>query len=162
MRFAIVLNEWFYMTLKRFILPLILLSISAINSAYAVTFKSVGDAPAILYDAPSEKGRRVFIAPAHMPIEVVLGYGAWTKVRDASNALFWMQTNALTDTRYVIVKTRIAKIYAETNVDGPVVFTANQNVVLEYVEPANTFGWIKVKHESGQTGYIKSTDIWGV
>lgn len=150
------------MKLNISILSLILLSIGSVQAANALTFKSVGNAPAILYDAPSEKGRRVFIAPEHMPVEIVLNYGAWTKVRDSGGALFWMQTNALTDARYVVIKTRIAKIYAETNVDGPVMFTANQYVLLEYVEPANVFGWIKVKHESGQTGYIKSTDIWGV
>lgn len=150
------------MKLKISILCFMLLCSGLAQTANALTFKSVGNAATILYDAPSEKGRRVFIAPEHMPVEVVLNYGAWTKVRDASGALFWMQTNALTDARYVVIKTRIAKIYAETNVDGPVMFTANQYVVLEYIEPATTFGWIKVKHESGQTGYIKSTDIWGV
>lgn len=142
-------------------ISLLLFCMGTLQAAYAINFKSIGSSPAILYDAPSEKGKRMYIAPRNMPVEVVLNYGEWSKIRDVSGTLSWVHAKELVDARYVVIKTKIAKVYLNTNVDSAVVFTANQHVLLELVEPSTVFGWIKVKHQSGQTGYIKSTDIWG-
>jgi hypothetical protein len=46
-----------------------------------------------------------------------------------------------------------------------VVFKAEQNVVLELVDPAyvsNTPGWAKVRHRDGQQGYIRIAQVWGL
>jgi SH3-like domain-containing protein len=59
----------------------------AAGTSHALDFKSVGAAPAILYDAPSTKGSKLFVAPRGMPVEVVLSYGDWVKVRDAGGDL---------------------------------------------------------------------------
>jgi hypothetical protein len=64
------------------------------KDALALDFKSVGASPAIMYDAPSEKGRRVHVAPRGMPVEVVLTYGDWSKVRDAAGTLSWIASKA--------------------------------------------------------------------
>ena len=66
------------------------------TAAHALEFKSVGAAPAVLYDAPSEKGRKVFVAPRGMPVEIVLTYGEWSKVRDAGGDLSWVESKVLT------------------------------------------------------------------
>ena len=42
-------------------------------SAYALDYKTVGAAPAVMYDASSEKGRRVFVAPRGMPLTMPFG-----------------------------------------------------------------------------------------
>ncbi|HEY8102673.1 MAG TPA: hypothetical protein VIF82_18190, partial [Burkholderiaceae bacterium] len=60
-----------------------------VHAAHAIDFKSVGAAPAILYDAPSLRGKKVFIAPRNMPVEVVFTYGEWSKVRDVVGDLSW-------------------------------------------------------------------------
>lgn len=138
----------------------VILSIVSISAAHALNFKSVGDAPAILFDAPSEKGLRVFVAPRGMPVEVVLTYGEWSKIRDAAGTLTWVRSGALNDKRNAVVNVANAKIRAAANEQSPIVFTADKNVLLEVEEPA-TSGWVKVKHLSGQTGYVRSTEIWG-
>lgn len=128
--------------------------------AWAADFKSVGAAPAIMYDAPSEKGRKVFIAPRGMPVEVVLSYGDWTKVRDVSGDLSWVEARALDARRHVVVNVAGGKVRGAADEASPVVFTADRGVLLELAEPISS-GWIKVKHRDGQGGFIRASEVWG-
>ena len=130
------------------------------NSAHALDFKSIGAAPVILYDAPSEKGRRVAVAPRGMPVEVVLTYGEWTKVRDASGDLSWLQSKGLVGKRNLQVSVANAKIRANPDDAAAVVFSADKGVLLELVDPVAS-GWAKVRHRDGQTGYVKAAEVWG-
>jgi SH3-like domain-containing protein len=132
-----------------------------VHAAHAVEFKSVGAAPAILYDAPTIRGKKVFIAPRNMPLEVVFTYGEWSKVRDVMGDLSWVESKQLTAKRTVVVNTLNAKIHAAADEASPVVFTTDKGVVLDISEPVAS-GWVKVKHSDGQSGFIKITDVWGV
>jgi SH3-like domain-containing protein len=129
-------------------------------AARSAEFKSVGAAPAILYDAPSERGRKMFVAPRGMPVEVVLSYGEWTKVRDVAGDLSWVEAKALDNRRHVVVSAAGAKVRASADEAGAVVFTADKGVLLELAEPISS-GWVKVRHRDGQGGYIRAADIWG-
>lgn len=128
--------------------------------ASAADFKSVGAAPAIMYDAPSEKGRKVFIAPRGMPVEVVFTYGDWSKVRDVSGDLSWVESKALNPKRNVVVNVAGAKVRSAAEDSAPVAFIAEKGVLLELAEPIAS-GWLKVKHRDGQAGYVKAADVWG-
>jgi SH3-like domain-containing protein len=128
--------------------------------ASAADFKSVGAAPAIMYDAPSEKGRKVFIAPRGMPVEVVLSYGDWTKVRDVSGDLSWVEAKSLDARRHVVVNVAGGKVRGAADEASPVVFTADRGVLLELAEPISS-GWIKVRHRDGQGGFIRAAEVWG-
>ncbi|NUU03752.1 SH3 domain-containing protein [Herbaspirillum robiniae] len=130
------------------------------KDAMALDFKSVGATPVIMYDAPSEKGRRVYVAPRGMPVEVVLTYGEWSKVRDAAGTLSWMQSKALTPKRMLVVSAANARIFNGADENSPVVFSADKNVLLEMLESPNN-GWVKVRHRDGQTGFAKVGDVWG-
>ena len=139
-------------------------------NAFALDFKSVGAAPAIMYDAPSEKGRRVYVAPRGMPVEVVLTYGKtgkpftmpieWSKVRDAAGTLSWLQSKVLTPKRMLVVSAANARIFNAADEGSAVVFTADKNVLLELIDGSSN-GWVKVRHRDGQTGFAKAADVWG-
>lgn len=131
-----------------------------VGVAHALEFKSVGAAPAVLYDAPSPKGRKVFVAPRGMPVEVVLTYGEWTKVRDMSGDLAWIQSRSLVPRRNVMVNAASARVRASAEDAAPVTFTADKGVLLELVDPVSG-GWAKVRHRDGQTGFVRTTEIWG-
>jgi SH3-like domain-containing protein len=133
----------------------------ATATSQAFDFKTVGAAPAILYDAPSTKGGKLFIVPRGTPLEVVLTYGEWVKVRDLSGELAWTEAKGLSAKRNVIVRSANVKIRATADDNGAPVFIADKGVLLELVEPA-AGGWVKVRHRDGLTGYIKNTDIWGL
>lgn len=137
------------------------LSALTLQAAHAIEFKSIGASPAVLYDAPSVRGKKVFIAPRNMPVEVVFTYGEWSKVRDVVGDLSWVESKQLTTKRTVVVNTPTARIHAAADEASPVLFTTDKGVVLEIADPGAS-GWVKVRHADGQTGFIKITDVWGV
>ncbi|MFZ6862816.1 SH3 domain-containing protein [Undibacterium sp. Ji67W] len=138
-----------------------LLPLLASVSAQAIEFRSVGASPVIMYDAPSQKGGKLYVAPRGMPVEVVFTSGAWSKVRDMSGDLSWIESKDLITRRNLIVRVANARIYETADAASPLVFTADKSVVLEMAEPA-TSGWVKVKHRDGQLGYVKVNEVWGL
>ena len=131
------------------------------GEALAVEFKNVGAAPVVMYDAPTTRGQKLFVAPRGMPVEVIINYGAWTKVRDFSGDLSWVESKQLSERKNILVRNLNAKIHANPSEASGVVFSADKGVLLELVE-SNPPGWIKVSHSSGSTGYVKLSDVWGV
>ncbi len=146
--------------LRFFLLFVSCLSLIA-GTAQALEFRTVGAAPVILYDAPSAKGGKLYVAPRGMPVEVILTYGTWTKVRDMAGDLSWVESKDLLTRRNVIVRVANAKIHASADEAAPLVFTADKNVLLEMADSV-TGGWLKVKHRDGQTGYVLVSEVWGV
>lgn len=145
------------MRFPRLLLPILLL---ATGAAQALDFKSIGAAPAVLYDAPSAKGIKSFVAPRGMPVEVILQYGEWTKIRDAAGELFWLESKALSAVRTVVVIVPSARARVSPDDSGATAFAADKGVLLELLEPA-TSGWIKVRHRDGQSGYVRAPEVWG-
>jgi SH3-like domain-containing protein len=133
----------------------------AAASSQAYDFKTVGANPVILYDAPSTKGGKLFVVPRGAPLEVVLAYGEWLKVRDVNGELAWTEAKGLSAKRNVIVRTANLKIRATPDDAAAAVFTADKGVLLELSETA-AGGWIKVRHRDGLIGYVKQSEVWGI
>jgi SH3-like domain-containing protein len=134
----------------------------AMAGTQAFDFKTVGAAPVILYDAPSTKGSKLFVVPRGTPLEVVLTYGEWVKVRDVSGDLSWTEAkNLSTKQRNVIVRGANLKVRATPDDAANAVFIADKGVLLEVLETA-AGGWVKVRHRDGLIGYVKNSDIWGI
>lgn len=131
------------------------------GSANALEFRSVGAAPVIMYDAPSAKGGKVYVAPRGMPVELILTYGTWSKVRDVNGDLSWVESKDLVTRRNLIVRVTNAKIRVSPDDSAALVFSADKNVLLEMAEPVQA-GWVKVKHRDGQIGFVKVSEVWGV
>jgi len=148
------------MAMKSAVLLAAVAAIMLAPAAQAADFKSVGAAPTIMYDAPSERGRKVFVAPRGMPVEVILSYGEWAKVRDVSGDLAWVEAKALDPRRHVIVNVAGAKVRSAADEGSQVVFNVDRGVLLELAEPIAS-GWLKVRHRDGQGGYIRAADVWG-
>jgi SH3-like domain-containing protein len=130
-------------------------------SGFAFDFKTVGVAPAILYDAPSSKGGKLYVAPRGMPVEVVLSYGEWVKVRDSNGDMAWTEAKSLSARRNVIVRNPNAKVRTGTDDSTPALMTADKGVLLELVDP-QAGAWIRVRHKDGITGFIRAADVWGI
>lgn len=131
--------------------------------AHAVDFKSIGAAPAILYDAPSTRGGKLYVAPRGMPVEVVLSYGEWVKLRDMSGDLAWAEAKALSPRRMLVVRSASVKVRAGPDDNAAAVMTADRGVLLELVDPAPPASlWLKVRHKDGIGGFVKLSDVWGI
>jgi SH3-like domain-containing protein len=128
--------------------------------AHAIEYRSV-NAPAILFDAPSEKGKRLFIVAPGTPVEVVVTLDKWVKVRDAGGALAWIESRALADQRTVMVTAARATVRQRAAEDAPATFEAVKDVVLELAAPPAD-GWVQVRHKDGATGYLRVSEVWGI
>jgi SH3-like domain-containing protein len=130
-------------------------------AAGAAEFRALGDRAAVLYDAPSVRADRLFIASRHYPFEVLVKLDQWTKVRDANGEVAWVENKALGDRQTVVVTVPLADVRAAPNAQSPLVFEAYKQVLLEVTEaPAD--GWVRVRHRDGQQGYIRLSHVWGI
>lgn len=129
--------------------------------AVALDYRSVEAPAAILYDAPSQKGKKLYILRQHTPLEVVVRLEGWTKVRDAEGTLAWVESKVLSEKRQVVVTANRGEIRKSPASDAPMAFEAEKWVALELVEAAPA-GWAKVKHRDGTVGYVKATQVWGL
>ena len=147
------------MTLHRLLAAGVLLLASAASSAF--DFKSVGNTPIVLYDAPSLKGNKLYVAPRGMPVEVVISYGEWVKVRDFNGDLAWTEARGLSAKRNVIVRVAGARVRAAPEENAAVLMTADKNVLLELVDP-DAGPWVRVRHRDGISGYVRASEVWGM
>jgi SH3-like domain-containing protein len=140
---------------------LLLAALCLAGGASAAEYRSVGDKPAILYDAPSAKADRLFAVTRLYPFEVLVKLDQWTKVRDGNGEVGWIENTALGDRAMAEVTVPLADVRAAPDAGAPLVFEAYKQVLLEVLEPPAN-GWVKVRHRDGQEGYIRTSHVWGV
>lgn len=141
--------------------PLVLVLLLALaGMAQAADFRSVGAGPAVMYDAPAAKARKLYVAPAGMPVEIVVVNGDWSRVRDAAGELAWIENKALSDKRMLIVDVAQAQARRSAADSAPIAFTVTKGVLLELAGPIAS-GWIKVRHRDGDVGFLKADEVWG-
>lgn len=128
--------------------------------AASFEFRSVAENAAVLYDAPSAKSRKLYVVNRGYPLEIVVAVEGWSKVRDASGELTWIENRHLAERRTVMIKVALAQVRDRADDNAAVVFQAQQNVIFELLEVAGG-GWLHVKHRDGQAGFIKVTQVWG-
>jgi SH3-like domain-containing protein len=126
----------------------------------ALEYLSMADNAVIMYNAPSLKADKLFVASRHLPVEAIVKVEGWVKVRDSSGTLAWVEQKAVSDKRFVIVIELQADVYQEADANSTLVFQAQKDVILERLEPSIN-GWIKVRHRDGQSGYVKVIQVWG-
>lgn len=129
--------------------------------AAALDFRSVAVPAAVLYDTPSQAGKKLYLIRAQTPVEVVVRLEGWFKVRDAEGTLAWIEARNLGERRTLIVTAPTAEIRQAAQADAPVVVELAKWVAVDFVEVAAP-GWVKVKHRDGALGYIRATQVWGL
>ena len=139
----------------------------AVAPAHATEFRTTADAT-VLYDAPSSKAKPLFVLGRDVPLEVIVPVEAWIKVRDVGGTIGWVERRSLADRHTLVVRVPVADVRTAPDESAPVVFRAEQNVLLELAEPATSAattampGWVGVKHRDGQTGYVRISQVFGL
>lgn len=129
--------------------------------AQGAEFRTIGERAAVLYDAPSLKADRIFVASRGYPFEVLVKLDQWTKVRDAGGEVAWVENRALGERRNALVTVPVADVRASPDPKAALVFEAYKQVILEVIEPPAD-GWVKVRHHDGQEGFARLAHLWGV
>lgn len=148
------------MTIWRRTLVVLLLA-SAASAALAVDYRSVSVPAAVLYDSPSQQGKKLYLIKAQTPVEVVVRLEGWFKVRDAEGSLAWIESRSLAERRMLVVTAPRGEIRQSDKPEAPLVAELDKWVAVEFVEAASP-GWAKVRHKDGEAGYIRSTQVWGL
>jgi SH3-like domain-containing protein len=141
-------------------LAALLFAAGIVLPAQATEYRTV-EMPAVLYDAPSQKGSKLFVIKRDTPVEVVISLEGWIKVRDVEGGLAWIEKKNLSERRSVIVTGSRAEVRQTADDAAALIFEAEKNVSLDYVETAPG-GWVKVRHRSGQAGFVRATQVWGL
>ncbi|SEO35864.1 SH3 domain-containing protein [Nitrosovibrio sp. Nv6] len=156
---CVALLKRFPHSLGRAVPGIVALMFSA-HAIAAFEFFSINDNAAIMYDAPSLKAVKLYVASRNLPVEAVVKVEGWVKIRDSEGTLAWVEEKVLSEQRYVIVTVPLAEVYHTANVNSALVFKAQQNVIMELLEPAEN-GWVRVRHPDGQQGYVRTNQVWG-
>ncbi len=99
------------------------------------------------------------------PLEVIKREGEWVMVKDFENDSGWVITSRLQKKQHVIVKANKNQEQAINIRRGPatdegIVGKAYYGVVFSVQEKKGN--WIRVRHESGLTGWVNSDLLWGL
>ena len=143
----------------RAVLLVVLLSFHA-HAVAALEYLSIADNAVIMYNAPSIKADKLYVVSRYLPVEAVVKVEGWVKIRDSSGTLSWVEKKAVSDKRFVIIIEQQAQVYQAADINSTLLFQAQKDVVLEWLETSPN-GWVKVRHRDGQSGYVKTTQIWG-
>ena len=128
---------------------------------WCADFRSVAEAGAIFYDAPTTRGKKLFVVSRDYPVEVLVNNDGWSRVRDASGELAWVERKSLAERRTVLVTAAIAEVRSGPSDQAAVVFRVQQGVALELPEGPNG-PWARVKLRDGRNGFVRLSQIWGV
>lgn len=139
----------------------VLCGLTFLVPARALEYLSVAEAGTVMYDAPSQKAKPLFVILRGTPVEAVVSLEGWVKVRDAAGDLAWIEKKSLSDKRMLIVTARRAEVRAQPDAAAPLVFEAGRDVLLELVEPGPP-GWARVRHADGQSGFVRASQVWGL
>ena len=119
--------------------------------------------PAILYDAPSTKGGKLYVAPRGMPVEVVLSYGDWVKVRDVNGDLAWTEAKDLIRAaQRRSCASANAKVRASADDNAPVVLTADKRRAARTGRSRSRPRGCACATATASAGYVKASDVWGI
>ena len=96
----------------------------------AADFRSTVAPATVLYDAPSAKARPLFVLGRDTPLEIIVPLEGWIKVRDVGGSIGWVEKAGLGDKRSLVVRGPLAEIRANPDDAAPLVFRAEQHVLL--------------------------------
>lgn len=144
------------------------LTLALPSGAVAADFRATAEAATVLYDAPSARAKPMFVYSRDVPLETLVSVEGWTKVRDMQGAIGWIANKGLAERRMLVVRSGVVDVRSGAEETAPVVFRAEQNVLLELAEPAASPsstaspGWVKVRHRDGQTGFVRVAQVFGL
>ena len=130
------------------------------TTASALDFRSVADAPAILYGGPSLKTEKLYVVSAASPVEVISAIEGWVKVRTVGGEIAWAESGSLVPRRTVAVVVPVAVVRAAPADAAQSTASVRKGVVLEFIDSTGT--WVHVRHRDGVQGFVRSAEVWGL
>lgn len=148
---------------KFILIVLSILGVLIFDSSYA-EMKTINGENVQLRSGPGTKYSAKWQYGDGLPVKVLSKKGGWIKIKDFENDTGWVFEKYLNSSPHMVVKVNKGKKKQINIRSGPgtgfkIVGKAYYGVVFETLEQNK--GWAKVKHESGLTGWIKRSLLWG-
>ncbi len=125
----------------------------------AVTMVSVAADNVKMYSDSGEKSPVLWVLGAGYPLSVLDDQGDWLKIQDFVGDTGWVNA-AQTDRKpHMVVKADLVELRSGPSKRFKLVGRANNGVVFQTLKVKTS--WVKVKHQSGLTGWIDRTQLWG-
>lgn len=140
------------------------LSTSLFSPAIAETASIQGDQTP-LRQRPDKTSTVLWELNNGFPIEIIKKQGDWLNIRDFENDSGWVHKSRISSKHHVIVKAnrneeQAINIRSAPSTNSTTIGNAFYGVVFTLIEKKD--GWIKVKHDSDLTGWIKADLLWGL
>lgn len=98
-------------------------------------------------------------APRHYPLSVLESRSGYLKVRDYNGQIGWVTTDQVGPQRGVVVEVARVNIRKGPGKNYPILFKAFKGVTFRVL--AEQKGWLHVKHENGDKGWVVKSSTWG-
>lgn len=143
---------------------LLLMTWSVCSQAAAITMVSVSGEKVNLRKGPSTRYPIIWELGKGFPLMIIGSQGNWYKVRDFERDVGWIYKSLVSRKPHLIVKVNKNSNNRINIRSGPgtnykIVGKAEYGVVFETLQRGK--GWVKVRHETGLTGWIKRSLLWG-
>jgi hypothetical protein len=115
---------------------------------------------ATLHNWPNPAATTVLEAPLNYPLDVIDEDGGYYKVVDFRHRDGWIEKQLTDSSRSAVVKVKSANVRKGPNTSEEIVFKANQGVAFKVADEKED--WFKVVHESGKSGWIHKSLLWGL
>jgi SH3-like domain-containing protein len=127
--------------------------------ASAAKMVSIANDEVHFRSGPSMKNEVKWILGEGFPLQVIKSQGKWLKVKDFENDVGWVYASLTRSTPHMVVKKKLVNIRSGPGKKYKVTGQARYGVVFRTLE--RTKYWVKVKHESGKTGWVARKLLWG-
>jgi len=109
--------------------------------------------------SPTLRGAVKWVLGRGFPLQVIQSRGKWIKVRDFENDAGWVYAPLTSSVPHMVVKKKLVNIRSGPGEKYQVTGQASYGVVFRTLQ--QTGSWVKVKHETGKTGWVARRVLWG-
>lgn len=131
----------------------------ASGAALAQSFVSINSSTASVRAKPTAKSAKLWELNRGYPLMVTQRKGQWLKVRDFEGELGWIHRPLTGNTAHHVVTAKVANLRASPNPKARLVGKVERYEQLKTLRKSN--GWVQVKRENGDQGWISQKLLWG-
>lgn len=97
--------------------------------------------------------------PRHYPLSVLERSPGYLKVRDFKGQIGWVTDDQVGPHKSVVVETTSVNIRKGPGQTYPILFKAFKGVTFKVL--AEKEGWLQIRHENGDRGWVIKSATWG-
>lgn len=120
---------------------------------------SVNQEDVNIRSGPSTRYRVKWQVGKGFPLKVIASKGKWRKVRDFENDVGWIYGPLTGRQAHLVVKKPVVNLRSGPGTSYAIVTQAKYGVVFRTEKRVK--GWVKVRHQSGVSGWVARKLLWG-